>query len=137
MDPSKTEELVLYLRHRKGFIKIALELGTPIVPVFTFGLDGSYAYHVPRGEMILRLSRTMGFLPVFFWGRWGVPLGIPRPQQITVVVGKPIEVPYLGDNISREDVDKYHSIYIEKLEALFEQHKAGKELYCDRKLKIL
>lgn len=137
MDPLKPEELVLYLRHRKGFIKIALELGTPVVPVFTFGLDGSYAYHVPRGETILRLSRIMGFLPVLFWGRWGVPFGIPRPQQITVVVGKPIEVPCLGDSIRGEDVDKYHSIYIEELEALFERHKMGKESYRDRKLKIM
>ena len=69
IDPKKKDELILYLRSRKGFIKLALEKGVPIVPVFAFGLDKSYSYFIPRGNFIVKLARTIGFLPVVFTGR--------------------------------------------------------------------
>lgn len=69
-------------------------------------------------------------------GRWFVPFGIPNPQRIHVVIGPAIDVPKLGEELDQEVIDKYHSIYLEELEALFERHKheAG---YGERKLKII
>lgn len=136
MDPSRPEELLLYLRNRKGFVKLALERGTPIVPTFIFNLDKSYGFVTPKGKLVNKIARKIGFLPVFFWGRFGIPFGIPNPQKITVVMGDPLDVPCEGDNISEESVDKYHKIFLEKMEELFERHKHV-EGYGDRKLIIV
>ena len=158
----KPKEVVLYLQKRKGFIKLALTTGSPVVPVFAFNLDGSYGHWFPRGRFVEQLSRATGFVPLLFWGRWGVPYGIPNPKKIHVVIGQgkwssvnvhismrcsfrpylsfvsysAIDVPKEGDKVSQESIDKYHAIFLKELEALFERHKeeAG---YGRRQLKII
>lgn len=67
LDPNKPEDVVLFLQNRKGFVKLALSTGSPIVPVFGFNLDGSYGYWFPRHPIIEKLSRSIGFLPLVFW----------------------------------------------------------------------
>ena len=88
LDPDKPRDVVLYLQSRKGFIKLALQTGSPVVPVFGFNLDGSYGYWFPHGRFVEKLSRSMGFIPLVFWGRWGIPFGIPNPKKIHVIIGK-------------------------------------------------
>lgn len=136
MDPNNSEELVLYLQKRKGFIKQALATGSPIVPAFGFNTDGSYLYWVPKGSLVNKIARSIGFLPIFFAGRFGLPFGIPFAQDLHVVVGRPIYVPTEGDTVRPESVEKYHALFLEAMEGLFERHKeeAG---YGHRKLKIL
>lgn len=136
MDPNNSEELVLYLQSRKGFIKQALATGSPIVPAFAFNTDGSYLYWIPRGNLVNKVARSIGFLPVFFAGRFGLPFGIPFPQNIHVVIGRPIYVPKEGDAVKSESIEKYHALFLHAMEGLFERHKeeAG---YGHRKLKIL
>mmetsp|Transcript_26503 Transcript_26503/g.56008 ORF Transcript_26503/g.56008 Transcript_26503/m.56008 type:complete len:353 (-) Transcript_26503:206-1264(-) len=136
LNPDKPSDVILYLRKRKGFIKLALLTGSPVVPVFGFGLDGSYGYWLPRGRLMEKISRTLGLVPLVFWGRWFIPFGFPNPQKIHVVIGPAIDVPKEGDNVSQESIDKYHSKFLEELEKLFERHKfeAG---YADRRLRII
>ena len=137
MDKTKPNKLVLYLKERKGFIKLALETGTPICPVFCFGLDGSYAYLIPKGSIMEKITSLVGFVPMIFFGRWGVPFGIPRPQKIHVVIGKPIYVPCRGTDIQEEDVKFYHDLYLTELRNLFERHKIAEEDYRLREIKII
>ena len=42
----------------------------------------------------------------------------------------------MGDDLDQEVIDKYHSVFLKELEALYERHKhdAG---YGERKLKIV
>jgi 2-acylglycerol O-acyltransferase 2 len=136
LDPNRPEDVVLFLKNRKGFVKLALSTGSPIVPVFGFNLDGSYGYWFPRHPYIEKLARSIGFLPLVFWGRWFVPFGIPRPKRISVVIGPAIDVPKFGEEVNQDVIDKYHDIFLKELEALFERHKheAG---YGERKLKIV
>jgi 1-acyl-sn-glycerol-3-phosphate acyltransferase len=136
MDPKKPEEIVLYLKNRKGFVKLALERGVPIVPVFFFHMDGSYGYFVPRGKLVTKFARKIGFLPLFFYGRWKIPFGIPYPKKIHVVFGQPINVPCEENNVSNESVDKYHKEFVNSLVQLFEKHKVS-EGYGSRSLKIM
>ena len=136
MDPKRPNDLILYLQSRKGFVKLALERGNPIVPVFLFNLDNSYGSIVPKGEFFANMGRKIGFLPLFFWGRFGIPFGIPNPVKLSIVFGEPLEVPCEGDNISPASVEKYHALYLEKVKELFERHKDA-EGYGHRNLVIL
>jgi len=66
--PRKT--VVLYMQKRKGFIKLAIQLGLDLVPVFTFGeLEN---YHQLRWGLALRmkLSRTLKVPLTFLYGIW-------------------------------------------------------------------
>ncbi|KAL7546594.1 hypothetical protein ACHAWF_009925 [Thalassiosira exigua] len=116
MDPDRPNDIVLYLKKRKGFVKLALATGSPIVPIFGFNLDGSYGYWFPRGSLTEKLSRT--------------------PKKIHFVIGTAIDVPKEDDNVTQESIDKYHDIFLKELEALFERHKheAG---YDKRTLRII
>ncbi len=137
MDDNNQNNIILYLKKRKGFVKMALEYGSPIVPVFTFNLDGSFGYILTRGRLVAWLARMIGFLPLFFWGRYFIPMGIPFPKKITVVLGKPIELPRLdASKINPEVVEKYHCMFMDEMTALFERHKS-EHGYGDRKLLIL
>lgn len=124
MDPKKPDDVTLFLRNRKGFIKIALETQSPIVPAFCFNLIGSYNFWLPKkNALFMRISRKIGFAPLIFWGRWNIIMGIPRPRKLSVVIGNPIEVPSEKIEITPELIDEYHARFIDELEKLFERHK--------------
>lgn len=134
---SSNGKIPLYLQKRKGFVKLALQTGSPIVPVFAFGLDQSYDYII--SPFTATLSRQMGFVPVLFTGRFGIPFGIPKATKIHVVIGKPILIPKLEEEDSSkmaEAIDKYHAIYLQELEALFERHKQDEKGYESKHLMI-
>ena len=70
----------------------------------------------------------MGFVPVLFTGRFGIPFGIPKPTKIHVVIGRPIMIPKITDDDQNKDatllstmIEKYHTTYLEELEALYER----------------
>ena len=67
LNPSSPRDLVLCLQNHKGFVKLALATGSPIVPVFGFNFDGSYGYWILRGPFMERLSWSLGYLPLSFW----------------------------------------------------------------------
>ena len=134
----KEDTVLCYLTKRKGFIRLALETGTPIIPTFTFHLDGSYTFWTPKeNKLFSSISRFIGFAPIIFFGRWYLPIGIPNPQKLHVVIGKPIHIPCEGRNsVKPESIEKYHQMYIQELEALYLRHRK-EEGYGHRSLKII
>lgn len=116
-------ECILYLNNRKGFIKLALMHGFNVVPVFTFGLADGYDYIVPRGSFMASLARKIGFMPMAFFGMFGIPLAPPKPCQYINVIAKPITVPQI-DEPSSDDINKYHSQYVKEISRVFETYKA-------------
>jgi 1-acyl-sn-glycerol-3-phosphate acyltransferase len=80
---------------RKGFIRLALERGVPIVPVVTIGGQET-ALWLSRGDWLarlLRLDRTMRLkvLPILIAPPWGLDIGdliprIPLPAKVTIEV---------------------------------------------------
>src|SRR5581483_5851349 len=86
---------------RKGFIKLALDRGVPIVPVVAIGGQET-ALFATRGE---RLAEATGWakltrikvLPVAFAPPFGVtlldlPARLPLPAKITIEVQQPIDL---------------------------------------------
>jgi len=86
---------------RKGFIKLALDAGVPIVPMVTIGGQET-ALFLSRGEWLasaLRLDRTMRLktLPIRIALPWGLAIGaftphIPLPAKITIRFLEPIDL---------------------------------------------
>ena len=108
------------MNKRKGFIKLALLQGKPIIPCVAFGLDGSYGYWKPESAFLIKVSRWIGFTPLIFWGRWNVPLFIPRPKKITVVVGKPIHVEKCKEDEIKDRIDAVHKVWVTEMKALWD-----------------
>lgn len=115
------DECVLYLKKRFGFIKLALKYGRPIVPVFAFGIENSFTWISPKGKIMAFLGRKLGFLPMAFFGLFGLPLGPSKPVDYVNVVGKPIVVPKI-DNPTDEDLHKYQALFLIEITRLFETY---------------
>lgn len=115
-------ECVLFLKSRLGFIKIAMQQGVPIIPVFSFGLRGTYSFWLPSGDWALKVGRTLGFLPMVILGLWGVPFGPAKPCDYVNVVGMPIEV-VKTDDPNEEQLKETQEKFFEALRRLFEHHK--------------
>ncbi|KAF7237916.1 Diacylglycerol O-acyltransferase 2 [Varanus komodoensis] len=119
------------LRHRKGFVKLALQHGADLVPIYSFGENEVYRQVIFEegswGRWVQKkFQKYVGFAPCVFHGQglfssnsWGL---LPYPKPITTVVGEPITVPKI-DNPSQKEVDFYHSLYVSSLIKLFDKYK--------------
>lgn len=118
----------LTLGKRKGFVKLALRAGAPLVPIYGFGENNVYcnlAEGKPKVQRVLKwLQKKIGFAPVLIHGRgwFNYNFGIlPHRRPIVVVVGEPIEVPRI-DQPTQEEVDKWHAVYVEALKKLYQEN---------------
>jgi Diacylglycerol acyltransferase len=90
-DPNKED--VVVLSDRKGFVKLALETGSPIVPVYVFGERKAFKVNGWVTRVVSRfLKRVFNIGVPLVAGRWLVTL-MPFPGPVTLVFGRPIHVP--------------------------------------------
>ncbi len=127
--------------HRKGFVKLALETGAPLlwmlldysyntvpagsslVPVFVFGERKAYHTSVLLTKIFSRFFKRLCNIGMPLpRGRWFTLMPFPGP--ITIVIGPPIAVP-LTPKPSDELVDTFHARYVGALKALYDEHKVA------------
>uniref|UniRef100_A0A4W4FYK4 Acyltransferase n=1 Tax=Electrophorus electricus TaxID=8005 RepID=A0A4W4FYK4_ELEEL len=120
----------LLLANKKGFIKLAMEHGASLVPVYSFGENEVFdQVPNPHGTWLRwiqeHLQSIMGIsLPLFhargvFQYSFGL---VPYRKPIATVVGKPIRVKK-NQKPSAEELDAVHQLYMDELAQLFEEHK--------------
>lgn len=115
------KKIELVLRKRKGFVKIAIELGNiSLVPTFGFGEADIYRINKPKpgsfGEMFQTwMKRTFQFTVPFFSAR-GVFIYdfgfLPYRNPINVCFGRPIHIPaglldqYKEPEVEKDEIEK-------------------------------
>ena len=122
---------VVFLKKRKGFIKLALKNGADVVPVYLFG--NTTCLSALKAGPLAALSRKLGVSLTIFWGRWWLP--VPRPTKMVYARGKPLGLPHIP-NPSQDDINHWHQLYCNKLQALFENYKQFNPDYADKILVI-
>lgn len=126
----------LILRNRKGFVKIAIETGASLVPVFSFGENNLFnQLSNPNGSFLrrfqekLKKTTAIGFPAWYGKGLFENSFGfLPLKNNVNTVVGKPIYVKK-NSNPTREEVNELHDVYISELVKLFDDHK---DKYCTK-----
>ncbi|CAK6450466.1 unnamed protein product [Pipistrellus nathusii] len=138
----------IFLKHRKGFVKLALKTGAHLVPSYSFGENEVYNQETfPEGTWLRFFQK--GFQDTFkkilglnfctFHGRgltqesWGF---LPFNRPITTVVGEPLPIPMIKSP-DKKTVDKYHTLYINAVRKLFDQHKVQYGLPETQELTII
>mmetsp|Transcript_24395 Transcript_24395/g.52275 ORF Transcript_24395/g.52275 Transcript_24395/m.52275 type:complete len:336 (+) Transcript_24395:27-1034(+) len=126
----RTEER-LYLKKRKGFIKLALREGVDVVPLYMFGNTSvlSVLTHGPLAALSRKLQTSL----TLFWGKWYLP--IPRDEKLLYVVGEPLGLPHIKDP-TQDDIDKWHGVYCDQVRDIFETYKEKVPMYKHKQLYI-
>jgi len=121
------------LLERKGFVKIALQTGAALVPMWGFGENNLYENMAIDSPTIRRwqqrIQRALTFAPLLVAGRgvFSYTGGLmPRRRPITVVIGDPIDVGAAEAAPSAERIAQVHAKYIL---AVKELHARYKEIY--------
>ena len=112
----------VFIKKRAGFVKLCLQHGVSIRPVYVFGEKGLYWNIQGAWNFRINVLNRNNLPAIFTWGNPLLPL-LPRGNvDVKVVVGAPIDLPKI-DNPTKEAVQEWHAKYMSSLTALFEEHK--------------
>lgn len=134
----------LNVNRRTGFVKLALETGASLVPVFSFGENDIFVQvSNPEGSRLKwlqqKLMQAFGFSMPVFHGRgvFNYTFGIlPFRIPVHTVVGSPIDVPKV-EQPGKDLVLEWHRKYLLALEALFEENKVKYGVDSSHKLHFI
>ena len=87
---TSSKEERLYIKSRKGFIKIALRENVEIIPVYLFG--NTSVLTVLQNKFLESISRKLQMSLTYFWGKWYLPF--PRDEKLLYVRWKPLGIPW-------------------------------------------
>ncbi|KAF9234099.1 diacylglycerol acyltransferase-domain-containing protein [Melanogaster broomeanus] len=134
----------LTLKRRLGFIKVAIQHGADLVPVFSFGENDIYQ-QMPneRGTTIYAMQKKFqsmfGFTLPLFHGRGllNYNLGLmPYRRRIVSVIGRPIHIEQC-DRPTIEEVTRVQMLYIEELTRIWNTYKDDFAKSRTRELSII
>lgn len=130
---SDMEREVVWVQQRKGFVKLAMQEGASLVPVYAFGHTQLHSVVPGPDSFFMRISRKLQLTVMLFFGRFFTPM--PHRFPLVVAFGKPIHVEQV-ENPTSEQVDEVHTKFVAELKDLFNRrkHLAG---WHDKELHVM
>jgi len=128
----------VFIKKRIGFVKLCLQHGLAIRPVYCFGEKALY-WNLQGGfDFRINVLNKNGLPAIVTWGHPLIPL-LPRSNvDMKIVVGAPMVMPKIEDP-TNEVVKQWHDKYMAALTKLFEDHKEsyyGPEIAKTTKLEL-
>lgn len=119
----------VFLNSRLGFVKLALQHGVPLVPMYVFGNSDLYSTYRFAHGLRLWISKALHIALPIYSGDLGLymyptPFGFPRPVAQNVVFGDPVRFEHTAEP-SRVQVAAAHAVFVAALTRLFDEHKAA------------
>jgi hypothetical protein len=126
---SNGKNLKLVIRERTGVFRLALETGTPLVPILTYG----------ESELFPILDNSFySFFREFVYDMWKIPAPLPTLQsvqnwlalwdgplpQVRSYTGKPVYVKKI-ENPTSAHIEKLRRVYVGRVQALFDATNNG------------
>ena len=119
-----------YFKRRKGFVRLALETQTQLIPVIGFGENDIFdTLNLSCSETVRSSTPVKDSSIGLIWDiqQWliktttfSLPIltrMVPKRKPINVVVGKPVE-------FKSNDVEECHRLYQDAVQKLYDDHKA-------------
>jgi 1-acyl-sn-glycerol-3-phosphate acyltransferase len=117
---SSRERYRLMWKRRRGFVRLAMQTGTPIVPAVCIGNDEMYHVFLDGYRLSERIFGKNALLPIT------LPVGmgpLPLPAKLTHYVGKPIRFRYKPEDA--EDPQKVGRLHRRVVRAMQELLQMG------------
>ncbi|CDJ45686.1 hypothetical protein EBH_0023470 [Eimeria brunetti] len=122
----------LHLQDRLGVVRLAMQTGAKLVPVYCFG--NSQAFRLPWGVRFLQpFARLMRIAFVSFYGRFGLPVAFRVPMLYAI--GRPLQMPQV-DKPTHGEVVAAHKTFVAEVRRIFDTYK-GIYGWADKQLEIL
>lgn len=120
----------IYIKNKKGFIKLALQHGQSLIPIYAFNetkLFYNFSNQIPA---LIRNFLVYYKIPVVIpFGSIFCPI-LPVNNNFEIIIGEEITLPTI-QNPTNEDIDKYHTLYVEKLVELYNEGRVIFNLKCN------
>jgi Diacylglycerol acyltransferase len=111
----------VFIQKRTGFIRLCLQYGYAVRPVYCFGENRLY-WNIQGMEKFRLALNRYGIPTILAWGQAFIPVLPKRNVDLHIVVGAPIALPTIP-NPTQAEVQTWHAIYVTELVKLFEEHK--------------
>lgn len=113
----------VWVRRHRGFVRLALEHGAPLVPCYMFGVTSQYRVSSFLGGLRTWLQRRFAVALPLFYGCSPLLFWLPSGERpVTAVFGAPIEVEHV-ERPTDEQVNEVMDRYIAGLTKLFDDNK--------------
>jgi 1-acyl-sn-glycerol-3-phosphate acyltransferase len=121
---TQSGKMRIKLANRTGIFRLALETGTPLTPVLTYGENELYSVVYPELQKWLQKHLHI-FLPIPSWKSiqtWLTLCTEPLKHPIETTIGEPLYVDKIESPTS-DDIENLRNLYIEKLKELYKKTK--------------
>lgn len=127
-DTTKVERL--YIRKRRGFVRLAISQNRDLVPVFAFGENRTFTQLTWLRDLREYVSRRFRISLQLFHGRWCTL--IPYRTPITVVVGRPVSVERVRRSLLESDGGRTVRVHVNRKQKITYSYGTSAPLDEDR-----
>ena len=112
-----------YCQKGLGFVRLAMEAGVPLLPLYTFGEGQVYRTHTLGLGLRRWMAKTLRVGVPIITGPWGLPC-VPLPTYAEHIMGKPIEVGPPNAKPTEAQMNEVYGRYEAEMHRLFKAHAA-------------